>query len=75
MVSRSMRYSDSQIIELWVWSQPSLLTQDCYRRDVVRFLPELKCEEEKREFEGTLRDLREMLDALTCTKRTSTSKL
>ncbi len=44
-------------------------------RTVLRFLPELKCEEEKREFEGTLRDLREMLDALTCTKRTSTSKL
>ncbi len=33
-----MRYSDSQIIELWVQSQPSLLTQDCYRRDAGRLL-------------------------------------
>ncbi len=38
MVSRSMRYSDTQIIELWLQSQASPLTRACYRRDVNRLL-------------------------------------
>ena len=33
-----MRYSDSTIIELWIQSQASPLTQDCYRRDAERLL-------------------------------------
>ncbi len=38
MVSISMRYSDSQIIELWLQTQASPLTRACYRRDVNRLL-------------------------------------
>jgi hypothetical protein len=33
-----MRYSDSDMIELWLQSQASPLTQDCYRRDIERLL-------------------------------------
>src|SRR5579872_773620 len=33
-----MRYTDSDIIGLWLQSQASPLTQSCYRRDVDRLL-------------------------------------
>lgn len=36
MVSKSIRYSDSEIIELWLQSQASPHTQSCYRRDYER---------------------------------------
>lgn len=33
-----MRYRNSEIIELWLQSQASPATTDCYRRDVQRLL-------------------------------------
>jgi site-specific recombinase XerD len=33
-----MRYNDSEIIELWLQSQSSPATMDCYRRDAERLL-------------------------------------
>ena len=34
----SMRYTDSEIIDLWLQSQASPATASCYRRDVNRLL-------------------------------------
>jgi len=38
MLSRSIRYSDSQIVEQWLQTHASALTRSCYRRDVDRLL-------------------------------------
>jgi site-specific recombinase XerD len=37
-----MRYTDSEIIDLWLQSQSSPATMDCYRRDAERFLGEAR---------------------------------
>ena len=37
-----MRYTDSQIIDLWLQSQSSPATMDCYRRDAERLLSEVR---------------------------------
>src|SRR5215472_608705 len=34
--TKSIRYTDQQIIDLWVQSQASPHTQSCYRRDAAR---------------------------------------
>jgi site-specific recombinase XerD len=37
-----MRYTDSEIIDLWLQSQSSPATMDCYRRDAERLLGEVR---------------------------------
>jgi hypothetical protein len=37
-----MRYTDSEIIDLWLQSQSSPATMDCYRRDAARLLGEIR---------------------------------
>src|SRR5262245_27243918 len=38
MATRSIAYSDAEIIDLWLQSQASPHTQSCYRRDSARLL-------------------------------------
>jgi site-specific recombinase XerD len=57
-----MRYSDAQIIDLWLGSHPSPHTQGCYRRDSARLLAQV----EKPLSRITLVDLQGFAQSLNC---------